>query len=88
MNHSLENEGILRHYAGQSLRGIARVLQIGRDRVAGIVRRHVAARQGSDETPPARLGPPPTPRGSKLDAFQAQIAALLERYPRLSATRV
>jgi len=88
MNHSLENEVIHRHYAGQSLRGIARDLQIGRDRVAGIVRRHVAARQGSDETPPARLGPPPTPRGSKLDAFQAQIAALLERYPRLSATRV
>ena len=66
----------LHRVEGLSQRAIARRLGIARDTVASALKR---------DGPPRYQRPP---RGSKVDPFKEQIAALLARYPDLSAVRV
>jgi transposase len=85
----VHNEIIHRWQGGQSLRGIARDLAVSRWQVSETIRRHRAARaDGSVDSSNSALPPPAGQRGSKLDAFEPLISQLLERYPRLTATRL
>jgi transposase len=85
----IDNEIIHRYQGGQSLRAIARDLNISRHRARHVVQQYQQAREvPAADTPPASLGLPPIRRGSQLDAFDAHIVTLLGRYPRLTATRV
>lgn len=95
MNHdpfpsdaSLRNEVIHRYQNHQSVRGIAHDLGLGRWKVARIIVQHRQGREAEDGArPPAALGASPAQRSSKLDPFAAQLEQLLERYPRITATR-
>jgi transposase len=66
----------LHRVEGLSQRAVARRLGIARDTVAAALKR---------DRPPKYQRPP---RGSKVDRFADRIAALLARYPTLSAVRV
>src|SRR5512139_1792793 len=88
MNQSLENEIVCRRQGGQSVRGIARDLNVSRWLVSRVVHKHTAARDGTTDSPPATLGPSPARRPSQLDWFEPQIRRLLERYPRITAMRI
>ncbi len=88
-NSSIENDVIHRWQNKQSIRKIARELNLGRYKVSGIIRNHLQSRDANaTDSPPASLGPPPTLRSSKLDPFADQLAQLLERYPKITVTRV
>jgi transposase len=83
-----KNEIISRWKNQQSMRGIARDLQLGRDVVARVIRQHAAQTQAFDSSsPPAGFGPVRLTRKSKLDPFRDSLKQLLERYPHLTATR-
>lgn len=94
MNHdesknAIDNEIIHRRHTGQSMRSIARDLAISRERVKRVIRQHQVDREEAAETPKnADLPVPPQKRQSKLDAHQQQIEQLMERYPKITATRV
>jgi transposase len=89
MNEQLDNQIIHRWQGGQSLRAIARELGVSRWRVARTVARHQAARSDQAATAEASALPsPPRHRPSKLDEFKGTITRLLERYPRITATRI
>jgi transposase len=89
VNESLENEIVHRWQGGQSMRGIARALNISRWHVQHILRGHQAARDVDSGAPVhPDLPKAATGRSSKVDAFQAQIAQLLERYPKMTVMRV
>jgi transposase len=88
MNQSLENEIVYRQQGGQSVRGIARDLNVSRWFVSRVLQKHTAARDRTIDSPPASLGRSPTRRGSQLDSFEPQIQRLLERYPRITAQRI
>lgn len=89
MNEALHNEIIHRWQGGQSLRGIARDLGVSRWNVSATIRRHQAARaDGPVDASNSALPAPPGQRGSKLDMFESQIVQLLDRYPRMTATRL
>mgnify|MGYP000508897719 CR=1 FL=1 len=80
MTEQIENQIIHRWQGGQSQRSIARELGVSRWQVARTVAQHQAAR--SDDSVTAANSALPPPRGqrrSKLDAFEATIARLLER---------
>jgi transposase len=84
----IKNDIVIRWKNGQSLRGIARDLQLGRNTVAGVIRKHAIQTQASpSDAPPARLGPVRLTRRSKLDPFLAQLKQLLDRYPRITSQR-
>jgi len=90
----LRNEVLHRHHQGETQRHIARQLGISRWKVSAIIGGYALGRvarppgdQPADQ-PPASLGPPAKKRGSKLDAFEPQLRDLLQRYPRISATRL
>jgi transposase len=84
-----ENQIIHRWRGGQSMRGIAKALGIGRWRVRRVIREHADARDADSNVPVnPELPPPVILRSSKLDAFQTQIDGLLKRYPHMTATRV
>lgn len=87
-----ENEVIHRWQNQQSIRSIARDLNLGRWKVTSIVKQHIRNRDpaavGESETPPPSLGRPKQHRRSKLDAFELQLEQLLERYPSITAQRV
>lgn len=91
MNSEEENEVIHRWQNQQSIRSIASQMNLSRYLVSGIIRKHVQRRDADaalqNETPPASLGAAPTLRSSKLDPFVDQLEQLLERYPKLTATR-
>lgn len=83
-----KNDIISRWKNGQSLRAIARDLELGRDAVSRVVRRHQAETGETDcSTPPASLGPVPLTRKTKLDAYLDQLQQLYERYPNLTVRR-
>ena len=79
-NSATDNEIIHRWHGGQSMRGIARELSIGRERVKRVIRQHQVDREDSSKTP--KNSDLPTPkqtqkRSSKLDAYQQQIEQLM-----------
>jgi transposase len=86
MSESMDHEIVRRWREGQSMRGIARHLAIGRHRVARIIRHHRQSRDSGARHPdlPRRRGR----RKSKLDPFQDALGQLLSRYPNMTATRM
>jgi len=84
-DNDLELEVITRWRDGQSQRTIARDLNICRKRVRRIIERHQQDRH--EGVPPPELRPKQL-RSSQLDAFQEKIAALLTRYPSITAVRL
>ena len=88
-NHVTDNEIIHRWHGGQSMRGIARDLSIGRGHVKRVLRQHQADREEPSKTPTnSDLPTSQLKRASKLDAYQQQIEQLMERYPKITAMRV
>jgi len=70
---------------GTSIRGLARQFQISRNTVRRILRTHIDQREhGHDEV----LAGAPRRRGSKLDPFRPRIVEILEKYPRITGTRL
>ncbi|MEW6711636.1 MAG: hypothetical protein AB1403_17575, partial [Candidatus Riflebacteria bacterium] len=64
------------HRDGKSIRFLSQSFNIGRNTVRRILREHAANRAMPHEILPLKQA-----RSSKLDAFKAQIAALLEKFP-------
>jgi hypothetical protein len=91
MNSEQENDIIHRWQNKQSIRSIASQMNLSRFIVSGIIRKHAQQRDVNaaiqNDAPPASLGATPTRRSSKLDAFAVQLEQLLERYPKITATR-
>lgn len=89
---SIENDVIHRWKNLQSVRSIAVELGLGRYKVTRIIAKHTQNRDAVSATqkdaPPASLGSPAKRYRSKLDPFADQIAQLLERYPKISSTRI
>lgn len=89
---SEENDVIHRWQNRQSVRSIASDLNLSRYKVTRIIAKYTRDRDVDaaiqNDAPPASLGAAPNLRSSKLDPFADQIAQLLERYPRITATRV
>jgi len=89
---SIENEVIHRWNNLQSIRSIASELCLSRYKVTRIIAMHTRARDAENptqkDTPPVSLGSPAKRYRSKLDPFADQIAQLLERYPKITSTRV
>jgi transposase len=95
--NSEENEIIHRWRNQQSIRSIARELNLSRWKVTSIVGQHIRNRDpestgkgstGESATPPPSLGRAKQRRRSKLDAFETQLEQLLTRYPNITAWRV
>ena len=85
MNSTLIHQIVTHFCEGASIRRIAQHLQISRR----TVRRALAQLEQARTTgPPAELPRPTPPRGSQLDAHEAAIAALLARYPEITARRI
>jgi transposase len=76
-------EIVRRFHAGASFRAIARALGIDRKTVASVIH----AYQHHRETPSSAL-PRVRARRSLLDAYDAVVAALLDRYPDITAVRL
>lgn len=86
MNKPVEHEIIRRWHAGQSMRGIAGDLGISRHRVARIIKNYQQSRESGAAHPD--LPKPRIRRKSKLDKYEAALRALLDRYPKITATRM
>ena len=86
MKAVLRNEIVRQFAAGTSQRQIARHLQLSRHTVARVLADWDAERSGQDPPPGGLL--PAVHRPSQLDAYQAAIAELLARYPKLTAVRL
>ena len=86
MNQELTNEIVRRYHEGQSVRGIARDLQISRERVRRALAGHHQARNG--HTSASSLPEPKQNRKSLLDGFEDVMRQLLGRYPRITAVRM
>jgi len=76
-------EIIRRVHGGASFRAIARALRIDRKTVASVIRTYERERHA-----PHSALPRVRSRRSQLDAYAAQITALLERYPDITAVRL
>jgi transposase len=83
VNESQRLEILRRFHGGASFRAIARALRIDRKTVAVVVRAYERERQE-----PHSALPRVRRRSSKLDAYAAQITALLARYPDITAVRL
>src|SRR3989442_10125933 len=81
MEESIRNQIIRMWYGKASRRRIAKTLGVSRKGVNRVIREHEQARTG---TLPSRKRQPK----SVLDPFQDQIAALLARYPDITAVRL
>ena len=89
MNRQLDNEIIYRWQTGQSMRGIARDLNVSRWRVTRIIHQYQSSRDDPSGAPlHADLPRPASSRSSKLDKFETRISQLLERYPKITVTRM
>jgi IS30 family transposase len=92
MNREAENEIVHRWQNHQSLRSIARELNLSRYQVARIIQSHTKHRDAQaaseNDSPPASLGSAPRRRSSKLDPYADAILQLLERYPRITVLGV
>jgi transposase len=80
------HEIIHRFHSGQSMRGIAKDLQISPQTVSRVLRQHAADRRTGPLSADSLM--PPDSRTSKLDAHDAKIRNLLERYPKITAKRI
>lgn len=85
-NEELVNDIVHRREGGQSIRGIAADLGIGRKRVARVLRLQRTAREVESLTP--ELPPPAKKRSGKLTGFDEVIQRLLRRYPKITVRRV
>jgi transposase len=83
MNEATRNEIVRYSEQGLSQRRIARLLQVSRHTVAGVLQQVAQARS----QPGADL-PQPEQRRRSLDAYAEVIAGLLARYPELTAQRL
>ena len=81
MNEATRNEIIRRWRAGASQRAIASVLGLARGTVRSALAQVAAAREGQTTSPVSR-------RVSLLDAYEAVLKELLERYPDMTVVRV
>lgn len=89
MNRDTDNEIIHRWRGGQSMRSIAREMNVSRWRVARVIQQHQASRDDPSAGPDnSQLPAPASHYSSKLDAFEARIGQLLERYPNITVTRI
>ena len=71
---------------GDGRRAIARSLGVSRNTVRTVLESHEEARE---EASSALVAPPTrAPRASKLDGFRPRVAALLDRFPDITAQRV
>ena len=86
MNDDLRHEIVRRFHSGQSQRGIARDLGVGRGRVRRVLAEHEQARQGPQ--PASALPRPRVKRASLLDEYQDVMCELLARYPHITAVRM
>lgn len=76
-------EIVRRFHGGASFRAIARTLGIDRKTVASVIHTYERTR-----TVPSSALPRVRPRRTQLDAYAEHIAALLERYPDITAVRL
>jgi len=81
-------EVVRRLRQGESQRGIGRALRIATKTIRRIVLDQAERRESGESCLERELGPKRTPRGSKLDKYEEQIAAWLEQYPDLTAVRL
>ena len=89
MNRQTDNEIIYRWQGGQSMRGIARDLNVSRWQVRRAIQRQQASRDDRSAGPVhSDLPSPASRRASKLDQFETMIRRLLERYPNITFTRI
>lgn len=84
----LAYEVVKRAQRGESRRGIARALGIVPRTVKRILAEEERRRADGETALERELPARRAPRPSKLDTYDAQIAAWLERYPDLTATRL
>lgn len=81
-------EVVRRAMRGESQRGIARALGIAPRTVKKLLAREELRRTEGESALDRELPARRAPRESKLDAFDDRIAAWLEQYPNLTATRL
>jgi len=81
-------EVLRRHARGESQRAISRALGIARDTVKGILAKQAERRAQGESAIEREVGRAPTPRPSKLDAYEADITACLAQYEDLTAVRL
>ena len=79
----LEQTLIIMHNEGWSIRELMRRFQIGRNTVRKILRKHKSRRDEGHEVLLKKLK-----RSSKLDAFEPEMKAVLEKYPKITGIRL
>ncbi len=84
----LAYEVVRRKNRGESERGISRALSISRKTVRRLLKEERERRARGESALEREVGPPPVPRGSKLDRYQDKIEAWLKRYEDLTAVRL
>jgi transposase len=85
MNDALIHEIVIRFRGGASMRRIARSLHISRRTVKRVLDQIEQARASGSAAGPS---PPPTRRGSQLDAHVGAITDLLARHPDITTQRI
>ena len=81
-------EVVRRLARGDSQRAISRALGIARDTVKGILVEQTERRRQGESAIERALGPPRTPRASKLDKYAKDIDAWLSLYEDITAVRL
>lgn len=81
-------EVVRRHRRGESVRAIALAVRIARKTVKNILSEQEERREQGESAVERELPPQRTPRASKLDPYQEQIAAWLDEFPNLTAVRL
>jgi len=80
---AFEQNLILMHHEGWSIRSLCRHFGVSRNAVRRILRAHTWQRDHGHDILKKRL-----PRVSKLDAFEPEIQKILEKYPKITAARL
>lgn len=81
-------EVIRREARGESRRAISRAVGIARDTVKAILEQQEQRREQGESAIEREVGRAPTPRPSKLDEYEKDIAAWLTQYEDLTAVRL
>ena len=85
MTPEQRHEIILRSQQGQSIRAIARDLQMSQRTVSKALREQARTRSSEN---PADTPVSSNARRSKLEAWEGRIRSLLERYPKITSKRI